>query len=67
MITNYIKFLVSHQRGAILVLFAAVLLPMLLIGIILAVDISSAYVQKTQLQTTADAAALTGQQKSVTS
>lgn len=63
MIIRHIKSVLSQQEGAVLVLFATVFLPLLVIGSILAVDISSVYVQKTQLQTTADAAALTGAAK----
>ena len=48
-----------HQKGAILIL-TALLLPMLICGTGLAVDLGNIYVQKTRLQNTADAAALAG-------
>ncbi|SFT69449.1 Putative Flp pilus-assembly TadE/G-like [Selenomonas sp. GACV-9] len=48
-----------HQKGAILIL-TALLLPMLICGTGLAVDLGNIYVQKTRLQNTTDAAALAG-------
>lgn len=53
-LTSYLR----HQRGAVFLLFATAFLPLLILGSILAVDLSTVYIQKAQLQNAADAAAL---------
>ena len=55
-LTSYL----THQRGAVFLLFTTVFLPLVLIGAALAINVSTIQVQKTQLQNAADAAALAG-------
>ena len=58
---NYTKFLTKkwRQKGAIIA-FTALLLPMLIVGTGLAVDLGHVYVHYSRLQNAADAAALAG-------
>lgn len=55
-----LKLYITNRCGAVFVFFAIVALPMLLIGSALAINLATIHVQKTQLQNTADAAALAG-------
>ncbi len=58
---QYMQFLTKkwRQQGAIIA-FTALLLPMIIVGVGLAVDLGNIYVQYSRLQNAADAAALAG-------
>ena len=58
---QYMQFLTKkwRQQGAIIA-FTALLLPMIIVGVGLAVDLGNIYVQHARLQNAADAAALAG-------